>query len=193
MQKKLCFRFSHKPLKKMTLPVTWPPPDSILLGSKEDTVVLVLEHGARVLTIGGCHVLLLIDKTEPHFLNHSSYCAVGRLDAVFTPLVREVVEQRTKVDPGTPFLQYAVDHLDELNDVVSAVDEEGGDNGVLARQVLGLAVHLNKVAGSHREPGILWKLAGVDIREVDCYKLIAALNVVAVIVKVRVDLETVNS
>ena len=103
-----------------------------------------------------------------------------------------MVEQGTKVYPDTPFLQHAVDHLDKLNDVVSAVDEEGGDDGILTGQVVGLAVDVNKVAGSHGEPGT-WKLAGVNIWEVDCQELVTALYVVAVIVEVRVDFETVNS
>ena len=104
-----------------------------------------------------------------------------------------MVEQGTKVYPDTPFLQHAVDHLDKLNDVVSAVDEEGGDDGILTGQVVGLAVDVNKVAGSHGEPGVLRKLAGVNIWEVDCYQLVTALNMVAIIVEVRVDFETVNS
>ena len=73
--------------QKMTQSVTWPPPHLILLGSEEDTVVLVLEHGARVLTVGRFHILLLTDQTEPHLLNDSPHCAVGGLYAVLSPLV----------------------------------------------------------------------------------------------------------
>ena len=73
--------------QKMTQSVTWPSPHLILLGSEEYTVVLVLEHGARVLTVGCCHILLLIDQTEPHLLNDSPHRAVGGLNTVLAPLV----------------------------------------------------------------------------------------------------------
>ena len=73
--------------QKMTQSVTWPSPHLILLGSEEDTVVLVLEHGARILTVGRRHILLLVDQTEPHLLNDSPHRAVGGLNAVLAPLV----------------------------------------------------------------------------------------------------------
>ena len=65
----------------------WPPPGLDLLGSEEDTVVLVLEHGARILAVGGRHILFLIVNTESHVFHHRPHCAVGRLDAVLASLV----------------------------------------------------------------------------------------------------------
>jgi len=38
-------------------------------------------------------------------------------------------EQRTEVDPDTTLLQDLVDHVQVVDDVLSGVDEEAGDDG----------------------------------------------------------------
>ena len=164
----------------------------ILLGGEKHAVVLILEHRARILTVGCRQVLLLVDKGKSHLLDDCPHRAVRGLNAVFPALVGEVVEQGAKVDPDTALLQHSVDHLDELQDVVGAVDEEAGDHRILSKKVLGLRVYLDKIASGHRELGILRKLARVNIGEVDGSQLVLALDIVAVVVQIGVDFEAIN-
>ena len=65
-----------------------------------------------------------------------------------------MVEERTQVDPGSTLLQHLVDDLDELEDVVGAVNEEAGDDTVLTGDILGTRVHVQEVSSSHGELGI---------------------------------------
>lgn len=46
-----------------------------------------------------------------------------------------MVQERAEVDPGTALLENPVDNLDELNDVVSTVDEDTGDDTVMAGDI----------------------------------------------------------
>ena len=46
-----------------------------------------------------------------------------------------MVQERAEVDPGTALLENPVDNLDELNDVVSTVDEDTGDDTVMAGHI----------------------------------------------------------
>ena len=165
----------------------------ILLGGEKHAVVLVLEHRARILTVSCRQVLLLVDKGKSHLLDDCPHRAIRRLNAVLPALVGEVVEQGAKVDPDTALLQHCVDHLDELQDVVGAVDEEAGDHRVLSKKVLGLRVYLDKIASGHRKLGILRKLAWVNVGEVDGSQLVLALDIVAVVVQIGVDFEAINS
>ena len=47
-----------------------------------------------------------------------------------------MVEERAEVEPGAALLEDPVDGLDKLNDVVSTVYEEAGDDTVVAGDIL---------------------------------------------------------
>jgi len=71
-----------------------------------------------------------------------------------------VVEQWTQVDPSASLLQHLVDGLDELDNVVSTVDEEACDDTVLAGDILWTGVHIKEVTSCHGELGILCNVIG---------------------------------
>ena len=114
------------------------------------------------------------------------------LNTVLAPDVREVVEQRTEVDPGSSGFENFVDKLDEAEDVVGAVDEEAGDDTVLTGDVLGSRVNVKEVSSSHRELGVFREISWILIRKRDNSQLIFAGSVVGELMDVWMDLVAVD-
>ena len=101
---------------------------------EEDALVLILKHGLGILTVGGRLLLLLNLKLESRFLDEVLDDLVGGLDAPLARHVGEMIEKGPKVDPAAAVrLQDPVNQLDEVQDVVGAVDKEAGDHAVLER------------------------------------------------------------
>ena len=85
-----------------------------------------------------------------------------------------------------------MDELDELDDVVRAVDEEAGDDAVEVIVVLVGAVHFKKVPGGHREIGRLGQVARVHVRKRGRFDDVIEAEVVGELVDPRVEGEAVG-
>lgn len=74
------------------------------------------------------HCIFPISSMSTHQFSHN---VVAGLDAELFGHLGEVVEEGPEVDPVPARLQHLADHLDEVHDVVGAVDEEARDYAVL--------------------------------------------------------------
>ena len=102
-----------------------------------------------------------------------------------------MVEEGSKVDPFAPILEHTMDELNELDNVVGAVNEETSDHAVLSSVETFFSVDFQKVTRNHGEVGVVGHFRSVNVRKSDRSGLVLVGQVVCILVNPRVDGATI--